>query len=127
MMRVMSKELAPYNIRTLTVQLGAFDTGFAGKALTTKTPFPEDYHGSMVELVLNSLQHGSFKLDGDHQKGCQAIYEMVMGEGVGEGKEQEEVIILGRDMWALMENVMEKNKHMMDTFEGVCNNVYVDE
>lgn len=122
----MSKELAPYNIRTLTVQLGAFDTGFAGKALVTKTPFPKDYHGSMTEKVLGSLHEGTIKLDGDHVKGCQAIYEMVMGEGVGEGKEHETVMILGRDMWALMERVVNQNKHMMETFEGICNHVYVD-
>lgn len=123
----MSKELAPYHIRTLTVQLGAFNTGFAGSALVTKTPFPEDYQGSMTEKVLNSLSNGALKLDGDHRKAAQAIYEMVVGEGLGEGKEEEKVMILGRDMWRCMDGVMKQNSRMMDTFEDVCNNVYVAE
>jgi hypothetical protein len=122
-----SKELKPYNVRTLNVLLGAFDTGFGTSRLLTETPFPDDYRGSMTEQIVFALEKGTFKLDGDHLKGTQAIYEMAVGEGFGEGKEWETLLPLGRDMWVLLERVKAKNEHMMETFEEVCNNVYVEE
>lgn len=122
----MTRELTPFNIRTLNVHLGAFDTKFAASITITKTPFPDDYRGSITEKVLASLTEG-FSPDGDHRKATRAIYEMVMGEGQGEGKEKQAVIILGRDMWRRMQDVLDKTKHMMDApFDEMCNNVYLD-
>lgn len=123
----MSKELQPFNVRTLNVYLGAFNTGFGASRLLTKTPFPEDYHGSTTEQIVFALEKGTFKLDGDHLKAAQVLYEMAVGEGVGEGKEWEKVIPLGRDMWAMLERVKTQNEHMMETFKEVCNNVYVED
>lgn len=125
-MRVMTKELIPFNVRTLTVELGMFDTNFTADLKVTETPFPEDYRGSMTEKVTTSLQGTNFNPDGDHRKASKVIYEMVTGEGFGAGKENETVMILGRNMWACMEGVVAKTKHMMDTFGDICNNVYLD-
>lgn len=127
LLRVMSKELKPYNVRTLNVLLGAFDTGFGGSRLLTKTPFPDSYRGSMTETIVHALEKGAYKLDGDHLKAAQVILDMVVGEGIGEGKEWETVMPLGRDMWASLEQVKERNEHMMETFREVCNNVYVED
>lgn len=127
LLRVMSKELKPYNVRTLNVLLGAFDTGFGGSRLLTKTPFPDDYRGSMTETIVHALEKGAYKLDGDHLKAAQVILDMVVGEGIGEGKEWETVMPLGRDMWASLEEVKEKNEHMLETFREACNNVYVED
>lgn len=123
-MRVMGKELSTFNIRTLTVQLGGFDTSFASSVTATKTPLPEDYRGTMTETIVNSLQGAVFKLDGDHVKATQVLYEMIMGEGFGAGKEDERVIPLGRDMWETVKRVDNNWKHMMEVFGDVCNNVY---
>lgn len=90
-------------------------------------PFPDDYKGSVTEKTATSLQGSNFKPDGDHRKASKIIYEMAVGEGVGEGKENERVIFLGRDMTASMDNVFEGLKHTMETFRDVSNNVYRDE
>ena len=126
LLKVMSRELAPFNVRTLNVLLGAFNTNFTVGLAVTKTPFPEDYKGSMAEKVIGSLDGGNFKPDGDHQKAARVLYEMVVGEGFGEVKEEETVMVLGRDMWTSMEEVFSRTKHMMDTFGDVCNNVYIE-
>lgn len=124
-MRVMAKELAPYNIRSLTVQLGGFDTSFTQALVRIAAPFPDDYAGSTLETVLNSIEGSNFQPDGDHHKAAQAIYEVIVGEGVGEGKEEERVLPLGRDMGKVMKRVADATNHSMDTFQ-VCNNVYLD-
>lgn len=126
-MRVLGKELANFNIRTLTVQLGAFATSFASAVTTAKTPMPEDYRGTMADTILSSMGSGTFKLDGDHVKATQVLYEMVTGEGFGAGKEDERVMVLGRDMWPMVEGVDRKWKHMMEVFKDVAHNVYVED
>ncbi|PWI72650.1 hypothetical protein PCL_09665 [Purpureocillium lilacinum] len=126
LMRVMAKELAPFNIRSLTVQLGGFDTNFTRALTRTAEPFPDDYAGSMVEKVLGSIEGANFQPDGDHRKAARAIYEVIVGEGVGRGKEAERVLPLGRDMGKMMDRVADATKHSMDTFRDVCDNVYLE-
>lgn len=123
----MGKELAPFNIRTLTAQLGGFDTNFVSAVTSTKTPYPDDYAGSVTEAIATGLLNSTFKIDGDHIKAARVLYEMVVGEGFGKGKEGERVIVLGRDMWKSVEEVDGNWKHMMGTFGEVCNNVYLEE
>lgn len=120
----MAKEVAPFNIRTLTVHLGGFDTNFTNALRISDVPFPDDYKGSVTEKTARSLQGSNFKPDGDHRKATKVIYEMAVGEGVGKGKESERVIFLGRDMTASMEVVLEGMKHQMETFREIANNVY---
>lgn len=122
----MSKEIAPFNIRALTVYLGGFDTNFTNSVTASKTPIPEDYKGSMTEMVTTSVQGSNYVPDGDHIKASRVLYEMVLGEGFGAGKESETVIFLGRDMWKSVERADEKWKHDLETFKEVCNNVYIE-
>lgn len=127
LLRVWAKELAPFGVRCLTVHLGAFDTNFVGASVSAGArPPPADYDDQVVSKVLGGLRPDSFAPDGDHRKASRAIYEMIVGEGLGEGKEDERVMYLGRDMWQLMERVAANTKHAMDTFENVCNNVYIE-
>ncbi|KAI9899022.1 hypothetical protein N3K66_005483 [Trichothecium roseum] len=127
LLRIWAKELAPFGVRCLTVHLGAFDTNFVGASVSAGArPPPPDYDDQAVSEVLGGLRPNSFAPDGDHKKASRAIYEMIVGEGLGEGKEDERVMYLGRDMWKLMERVAANTKHAMDTFENVCNNVYIE-
>ncbi|CAM1504479.1 Fc.00g020700.m01.CDS01 [Cosmosporella sp. VM-42] len=127
LMKIMAKEVAPFNIRTLTVHLGGFDTNFANAARAAKAPFPEAYKGSMTEAICKTLGGGEkFKLDGDHRKASNIIYEMAVGEGVGKGKEGERTIFLGRDMTKTMDEVFEGLKHQIDTFREISDNVYLE-
>ncbi|CAG9954536.1 unnamed protein product [Clonostachys rosea f. rosea IK726] len=126
LMHVMGKELALFDIRTLTIHLGAFDTSFASNSVrTTSKPLPSDYNGTIVDKVVGSVKQ-KFTPDGDHKKATQVIYEMITGEGYGKGKESERVMLLGRDMWACQQAAADKVLHKMNTFEAICNNVYLD-
>ncbi|KAH8179213.1 short chain dehydrogenase domain-containing protein [Sarocladium implicatum] len=126
LMRVTAKELSPFGLRTLTVHLGGFDTNFAGRVATTSTPFQEDYQDSMVEKVIHSIGGGRFQPDGDHTKACEVIYEVVMGEGRGEGLEGQTVLPLGRDMWKTLDGVEEQQNKTRELFAHIGNNVYLE-
>ncbi|KAF4463620.1 hypothetical protein FALBO_9552, partial [Fusarium albosuccineum] len=124
--RILSREVAPFNIRTLTIQLGAFDTNFTSELRLSSAPLPHDYVGGIGEKVVQSLQGSNFKPDGDHRKASKVIYELAVGEGRGEGKEDERVVPLGRDMFLLMDNVSMNMQHQIETFREIGNNVYLE-
>jgi hypothetical protein len=109
------------------VQLGGFDTNFAGRITTTATPFPEDYHESMVEKVIQAIGGGNFEPDGDHRKACQVIYDVIVGEGVGQGREAYTILPLGRDMWKLLDQVKEKERQTREAFAEAGNSVYIED
>ncbi|KAH6880703.1 hypothetical protein B0T10DRAFT_581248 [Thelonectria olida] len=125
--RVMSREVAPFNIRTLTVQLGGFDTNFTNALSLSSVPFPDDYIGGMTDKTARSLLGSNFKPDGDHRKAARVIFEVATGEGVGQGKENEKVIHLGRDMCLLMDRVAEDIRHQIETFGEIGSNVYIEQ
>lgn len=108
------------------VPLGGFDTNFAGRITTTATPFPKDYHGSMVEQVIQSIGGGNFEPDGDHRKACQVIYEVIMGEDRGRGLENHTVLPLGRDMWKMLDRVEESARATRETFSDIGNGIYLE-
>ncbi|UPK95775.1 hypothetical protein LCI18_006710 [Fusarium solani-melongenae] len=124
--KILAREVAPFNIRTLTVQLGGFDTNFTYALRLSSVPFPQDYLGGRTEQVAHSLLGSNYKADGDHRKASKVIYEVAMGEGRGEGKEGERVMPLGRDMLLLMDNVFKDVHHQIETFREIGNNVYID-
>ncbi|KAL4900330.1 hypothetical protein BDW74DRAFT_188342 [Aspergillus multicolor] len=53
--RILAKEVAPFNIRTLNVILGTFDTNMPNSVVRGKTPLPEDYQGTFTEQVQELL------------------------------------------------------------------------
>ncbi|KAF4978211.1 hypothetical protein FZEAL_5372 [Fusarium zealandicum] len=124
--RILAREVAPFNIRTLTVQLGGFDTNFTNALKLSSVPFPQDYVGGTTDQIAQSLQGSNFKPDGDHRKATRVIYQVAVGEGVGEGKEDERVLPLGRDMCLLMDNVAKEMQRQMEVFEDVGRDVYID-
>lgn len=124
LMRVLAREMEPFNVRTLDVLLGAFDTSFADDLTVTSTPFPDDYRDHNTQRFIDVARTGRWDPDGDHKKAARVLYDMILGEGVGAGKEKETTMVLGRDMWRSIEDVDRKTRHMMETFEEVCNDVY---
>lgn len=126
MAKVLAKEVAPFNIRVLTVVLGTFDTGMLGKIATSKNPMPVDYQGSVADQTIQMLTSGVFKPDGDKDKAMNAVYDVVTGEGVGAGREGERLLPLGRDMTARVKLVQEQLAHSLEVFGEVCNSVYRD-
>ncbi|KAJ5326855.1 hypothetical protein MYU51_001555 [Penicillium brevicompactum] len=124
--KVLSKEIAPFNVRVLTVWLGVFNTAFGSGCLTAKDPLPEDYNGSVVAQMLELIKGGKLVADGDKDKAAKAIYEVVQGEGVGTGHESERFLPMGRDMIPRLELVRDQLDHTLDVFGAAAGNVYID-
>lgn len=88
-------ELAPFNIRVLLVEPGAFRTSFADNLVLPEKAMPDDYRGSETDLMLGGVkaiqeQEGGMKNFkgmklGDVGKGAKAIFDVVMGTGWAEG------------------------------------------
>ncbi|KAI0889522.1 putative short-chain oxidoreductase [Annulohypoxylon maeteangense] len=130
--RVLAKEVAPYNIRTLTIILGAFNTDMGVHTVVGKNPLPEDYKGSVSDKMFQFLSSPKSKLPGvnftmgDKDKAMRAVYEVVLGEGIGTGREAERVIPLGMDMTTRVNGIIESYRHALEAFEHVTNHVAVD-
>ncbi|KAK3305120.1 uncharacterized protein B0T15DRAFT_398375 [Chaetomium strumarium] len=122
--RVLAKEAAPFNVRVLTVQLGTFNTNMGNAVKLSRNPLPDDYRGSVADQMMQLLASGGFRGDGDKNKAVKAVYEVVVGEGVGAGREAERLLPLGRDLAARIKTVQEYYAHAIEVFGEVCNNVY---
>jgi NAD(P)-dependent dehydrogenase (short-subunit alcohol dehydrogenase family) len=126
MSKVLAKEVAPFNVRVLTVSLGTFNTNMIHAVTLGKNPMPEDYKGSVAETMMVVLSSGKFNPDSDKEKAMKAVYEVVVGEGVGAGREGEKFLPLGRDLAARVKQVQDQFAHSMEVFGDICNNVYID-
>ena len=128
MSKFQAKEVAPFNIRVLTLWLGTFNTNIAKLIATLlgKIPLPEDYKGSIVAKTMEIIPSGKFEPDGDKGKALKAVYEVVMGMEVGAGHEGERFLPLGRDLAATVKLLQHQCAHSLDVFGEVCNNVYMD-
>ncbi|KAK4182846.1 hypothetical protein QBC35DRAFT_395168 [Podospora australis] len=125
--KVLGTEIAPFGIRVLTVQLGTFQTNMGNAARIGATPLPEDYQGDHeVTQFFNGFFDGKFQPDGDGDKAMKALYEVVVGEGVGKGKEAERMLPLGREIPARIKLVTDGYQRALDAFGDICNNVYQD-
>ncbi|CAG7917608.1 unnamed protein product [Penicillium olsonii] len=123
--RVLAKEVAPFNVRLLTVWLGVFNTTFGGACLTPEDPLSGDYEGSVVAQTLEAITEGKLVVDGDKEKAARVIYEVVQGEGVGIGHESERFLPLGRDMIPRVQLVRDQLDHSLDVFGDVAGNVFL--
>ena len=128
MSRVLAKEVAPFNVRVLTVWLGTFNTniGEGNATLLSKNPMPKDYKGSAADKLMEIISGGKFEPDGDKDKAMKAVYEVVMGVGVGAGRESERFLPLGRDLAPRVKLVQDQCAHSLEVFGEVCNNVYIE-
>ncbi|CAN8101601.1 unnamed protein product [Discula destructiva] len=124
--KVLAKEVAEFNIRTLTALLGGFNTSMASAARTGKEPLAEDYKGTLVDRTLQFMSAGQFSGDGDPVKAAKVIFEVVVGQGIGKGRETELFLPLGREMEARVKLVRDRLDHCWDTFGSVATNVYVE-
>ncbi|KAJ5163677.1 uncharacterized protein N7500_005507 [Penicillium coprophilum] len=124
--KVLAKEVAPFNVRLLTVWLGVFNTQFGRGCLSPAKPLPADYVGSEATQMMEAIKSGKHVADGDTDKGAKVIYEVVVGEGVGVGRENEEFLPLGRDMIPRVELVRDRLIHALDVFGDIAANVYIE-
>ncbi|KAI3398878.1 hypothetical protein diail_8387 [Diaporthe ilicicola] len=124
--KVLAKEVAPFNVRTLTVYLGGFKTSFLSAIRGGKERLSDGYQGTIVDQTLHIMHEGKYVPDGDTVKGARVVYEVVTGQGVGAGKEGELNLPLGRDMEARVKLVRDRMDHCWEVFGDVATNVYVN-
>ncbi|KAF2812099.1 NAD(P)-binding protein [Mytilinidion resinicola] len=118
--KVLAKEVAPFNIRILTVVLGTFNTNMGNAAVFGEGGLPGDYEGTMTEKFLQIMKSGTWPPNGDKEKAMKAVYEVVVGEGIGEGREAEKLLLLGSDMMKRTEGVREQLGHALEVFGEVA-------
>lgn len=118
--------MAEFNVRTLTVLLGAFNTTMSTHAAAGKESIAKDYEGTVAVKTLELMHGGKFVADGDTLKGAKAVYEVVIGEGVGAGKVGELFLPLGRDMEARVKLVRDRLDHCWEVFGDIATNVYAE-
>ena len=106
--------------------LGTFNTSFDKGASFGKQPLPEAYKGSTSENMIAWLKSGKVPINGDKDKAMKAVYEVVVGEGAGAGKEAEKFLPLGTDMTARVKLVRDSLEHSLEVFGDVTNNVGID-
>ncbi|KAL4867452.1 hypothetical protein BDV12DRAFT_171232 [Aspergillus spectabilis] len=124
--KILAKEVAPFHIRTLTVILGTYNTNMLNTVVLGKTPLPEDYTGTFTKQVQGLLVDKKIKLNGDKDKAMQAVYQVVVGEGVGEGHGTEKLLPLGSDMTPRLKGVQDYFGHALEVFGSVTNSVDVE-
>lgn len=119
--------MSEFGVRVLLVSLGTFNTPMASSVQKVAQALDADYVGTMTERICNALISGVFTIRGDHEKAVNAIYEVAVGEGVGNGREQEMLLPLGSDLAVALEQTRDRLGHAMEVFGDVCNNVSVEE
>jgi NAD(P)-dependent dehydrogenase (short-subunit alcohol dehydrogenase family) len=87
----LSHELAPFNIRILIVEPGAFRTNFLSSTsvMTPAADVSEAYKDTPVGLTLSKFDSMNGKQRGDTEKGVKAIFDVVMKSGQAEGLKKE--------------------------------------
>jgi NAD(P)-dependent dehydrogenase (short-subunit alcohol dehydrogenase family) len=90
-------EMKPFNVRVLIVEPGAFRTGMPNALVAPEKPLPEEYNGTITQLMLSAMQAGTFKPKGDVEKAVRAIFDVVTGTGQAEGMEEFLRLPLGKD------------------------------
>lgn len=90
-------EVADFGIRVLIVEPGAFRTNFLGQGAVTYVPLSDAYKGTTADKLMQCLENSNGKQLGDPNKGAERIFEVVMGEGMAEGKKQHLRLPLGSD------------------------------
>ncbi|PNP50072.1 hypothetical protein THARTR1_09204 [Trichoderma harzianum] len=126
MSKALAKEVEAFNIRVLTVLLGTFNTGMGDATILGQIPLPEDYKGSMSEKLMEIMSTGKFAPNGDKDKAMKAVYEVVVGEGVGKSHEAERALPLGQDLAVRIQVVQNYLSHAIEVFGDVCNNVQLE-
>lgn len=92
-----AEELAPFGIRILVIELGAYRTAFQSAVDKPRDIISEPYKGTLSDLTAQRITAGHGRQAGDPVKAAQAIVDVVTGTGRGEGLEDVFRLLLGKD------------------------------
>jgi len=119
MSETLAMEVAPFNIRVLIVEPGAFRTeNIYINKFDTSNPIP-DYDD------VRSGQWGAIhgKQPGDPVKAMKIVVDIVRGEGVGEGREWPLYLVLGEDAERDVRNKCAKILNHLDEWQDIIRDV----
>ncbi|OAA73844.1 NAD(P)-binding domain protein [Cordyceps fumosorosea ARSEF 2679] len=123
---VLAKEVAAFNVRTLTVHLGSLNTNMPEAAKAGSRRLPGDYEGSVAEGTVGVMRDGRMVPRGDKDKAARRIFEVAMGEGAGKGHEGEFFLPLGEEMPARIRLVRDRLDHCLEVYGDVCTSIGLD-
>jgi len=116
-------EVQPFNIRVLLVEPGAFGTGFAAGCVMPQKEMPVEYRGTITDLHLEGVRNlAGGKSPGDVEKGCRAIFDVVMKSGQAEGLEEFLRLPLGQDGSARWVVKLDNLRRNLDGTEKIWSN-----
>jgi hypothetical protein len=122
----LAKEVAPFGIRVLIVQPGAFTTNMMNAVQLTQKPLSAAYKdtevGKWVSMFERTPSERKFEAPNDVDKGCQAIFEVVTGTGRGEGREKYLRLPLSKDCAVRTIGHVKRLKEGHDVFQEVWEN-----
>jgi hypothetical protein len=121
----LAKEVAPFGIRVLIVQPGAFTTNMMNAVSLNSKPLSEGYEETEVGKFMSMFEKGSdsgFAAPNDVDKGCQGIFEVVTGTSRGEGKEQLWRLPLSKDVAQRTKDHMDRLQVGYDSFRDIWEN-----
>ncbi|KAI6356036.1 hypothetical protein MCOR25_007990 [Pyricularia grisea] len=124
--KVLAKEVAEFNVRVVTAYLGTFGTNMANAARTGATPLADDYKGTTVHDMVNLMSSGTFKPAGDADKAAKVIVDVVLGVGVGEGRQGETALPLGPDVLPRLELIRDRMVHALEVFGAAAESTRAD-
>ncbi|GFF34871.1 uncharacterized oxidoreductase C162.03 [Aspergillus udagawae] len=116
----LSKEVAPFNIRVLIVEPGAFRTNFLSAYTTPAAGLNPAYEGTTIDQVLQVFQSSNGKQPGDPVKAVERIIDVVQGTGIGAGKTGYLRLPLGRDCIARAKGKLEEVRKNLDEMEAIA-------
>ncbi|KAJ5266733.1 hypothetical protein N7478_009541 [Penicillium angulare] len=124
--RVLAKEVSSFNIRPLTVWLGTLNTNIGNVSPVLPGPVPDDYRGSAAEQMMEAIRGRKFAGNGHKGKAAKAIYEVVVGEGAGAGREEERFLPLGADMVSRIGLIRDQSDHALQVFGEISNGIAME-
>ncbi|KAF2277712.1 NAD(P)-binding protein [Westerdykella ornata] len=116
-------ELAPLGIAVTVVEPGYFRTGFLNaSARVSAAKTIQAYEDSVVGSVRRRIEETDNRQRGDVEKGCKVIVDILTREGVAEGKEVPERVVLGSDAPGVVRGKLERTEALLKEWEGVTTN-----
>jgi hypothetical protein len=121
----LAKEVAPFGIRVLIVQPGAFKTNMPDAVTVNSAPITEAYKSTEVRQWVKafSAKPGERAFTNaapnDVEKGCQGIFEVVTGTGRGKGKEEYVRLSLSEDCAIRTIEQIDRLKGGYETFKDI--------
>ncbi|KAK8032305.1 hypothetical protein PG990_002039 [Apiospora arundinis] len=94
-MKTFAVEVKDFNVRMLNVNPGTFDTGMTHQLQYQAAEVDPAYNEVNTGKMLALMKSGQGDLRGDVAKGVQAMYDVIMGVGPGEGHLNEKHLPLG--------------------------------